>query len=205
MERSRPDLKLRRLVTIALVLALGVPTLFSLLPGCESTPAEPEYNNSFDPQGPNAGDPLMLTATAQDDATIDLAWNQPQDMGITKYGLSSSPNGESGWSDLGDQIDQTSNPTASYTYADPDPTSTYWFRVQAFTDTEFSITSYATPDSATTPPRVVIGDGSGTTATRFIDLQIRVLQGDQVRIALDPDFTESLVVCPPERPASLSI
>ena len=63
MERSQPTMKLRRILTIALVLALGVPTLFSLLPGCESTPAEPEYNNPFDPLGPDAGDPLKLTAT----------------------------------------------------------------------------------------------------------------------------------------------
>ena len=83
MERSKPDLKPRRILTIALVLALGVPALFSLLPGCESTPAEPEYNNPFDPEGPDAGDPLKLTAIAQDDATIDLRWNQPQNLGIT--------------------------------------------------------------------------------------------------------------------------
>ncbi len=199
MERSQPHLKLRRIVTMALVLALGVPVVFSLMPGCDSTPALPEYDNPFDPLGPDAGDPLKLTATSQNDATIDLLWNQPQDMGITRYAISTSAYRDSNWSDL-TEVDQTTTSTNSFTHEEPDATSIHWYRVQAFTDTEFTITSYATPDSATTPPRVDIGDGSGTSATRFIGLQITVTQGDQVRIALDADFTESLVVVPAGAP-----
>ena len=55
MERSQPNMNLRRVTTLALVLALGVPTVFSLLPGCEETPTEPVYENPFDPLGPDGG------------------------------------------------------------------------------------------------------------------------------------------------------
>lgn len=49
MERTGNIMKRHRWLPALLVLMLGIPTLFSVLPGCESSPAEPEYNNPFDP------------------------------------------------------------------------------------------------------------------------------------------------------------
>ena len=210
MERSKPDLKPRRILTIALVLALGVPTLFSLLPGCESTPAEPEYNNPFDPEGPDAGDPLKLTATAQDDATIDLrSWRPASEPGHHQvHPQRRDPTGTTPTGTIGEVGDQTTNAAGSFTYADPDPTRTYWFRAQAFiiTDTneDFSITSYATPDSATTPPLVIIGNGTGTSATRFINLQITVTQGGGCASLSTRTSPNRWWSYRPERPASPS-
>ncbi len=60
MERSKPNMNLRRVTIVALVLALGVPTVFSFLPGCEKTPSEPAYDNPFDPLGLDGGGILDL-------------------------------------------------------------------------------------------------------------------------------------------------
>jgi len=199
MERSKQNLTPRGILAVAFVLALGVPVVFSLLPGCESSPSEPVYENPFDPLGPDAGDPLQVQATATNDTTVVLQWNQPQGLGITNYIISNSAFRDSGYGEIG-ETEHTSAPTTSFDYHEADPTSTHWYRVQAFTATDFSFTSYATPDSATTGPRVIIGTGSGRTATRFIGLQIIVTEGDQLRIALDPTFTESLVIVPAEAP-----
>lgn len=184
-----------RILPAVLMLALGIPALISVLPGCESTPAEPEYNNPFDPLGPEGGDPLKLMADAINDTTIRLTWNQPQGLGITKYTLSHSFLPDSDFSELGEK-DHTENPTSDYFDKYPDPTRTHWFMIQAFTSSNYSITSYATPDSATTGPRVIVGTGKGTSASRFVNLEITVTEGEQLRIALDPEFTENLVVIP---------
>jgi len=199
MERSQPNMNLRRVTTLALVLALGVPTVFSLLPGCEETPTEPVYENPFDPLGPDGGDPLQVSAQATNDTTIQIIWNQPQGLGILNYNISSSSSQNPDWTDIGEK-EHTEAPTNSLFYNLAAPTSTHWFRVQAFTADNFSFTSYATPDSATTGPRVIIGDGSGATASRYTNLEITVTQGEQLRIALDPTFTDSLRIVPAGEP-----
>jgi hypothetical protein len=199
MERSKQNLTPRRILAVAFVMALGVPVVFSLLPGCESSPSEPVYDNPFDPLGPDAGDPLQVQATATNDTTVVLQWNQPQGLGITNYIISNSAFRDSGYGEIGEK-EHTSAPTTNFDYHEADPTSTHWYRVQAFTATDFSFTSYATPDSATTGPRVIVGTGFGRTATRFADLEITVTEGDQLRIALDPTFTESLVIVPAGEP-----
>lgn len=199
MESTGRKMTRHRLLPALLVLVLGIPTIFSALPGCESTPAEPEYNNPFDPLGPDGGDPLKLMAEAANDTTVKLTWNQPQGLGITSYALSISDNRDTGYESIGSK-DHTENPTSDFFYNKADATSTHWFMIQAFTASDFSITSYATPDSATTGPRVVIGKGTGTSASRFVNLEITVTEGDMLRIALDPDFTENLVVIPAGAP-----
>ncbi len=199
MGRSNKNTTFRKLLAIAFVLALGVPVVFSLLPGCDSSPSEPVYENPFDPLGPDAGDPLQVRATAFNDTTVRLIWNQPQGLGITKYIISSSAYRDSGWGVIGEK-EHTSKPTTDYSYHDAASTSTTWYRIQAFTATEFTITAYAMPDSATTGPRVIVGTGFGHTATRFTKLEITVTKGDMVRIALDSTFTESLVTVPAGAP-----
>ena len=192
MERNKQSMTPRRWATFALVLALGLPTIFSLLPGCDSTPTEPVYENPFDPDGPDAGDPLQVLAEADNTAnSIKLSWIQPQGMGLTHYVISKSPDGVSGWEEL-DGIDHTTAEFGRYPFTSPEPTSTTWFRVQAFANDNFTITSYANPDSATTGPRVIVGDGGGSSASRFTNLEITVSRGDSLRIALDPTFTDSL-------------
>ena len=197
MELNKHSMTPRRLLTIALVLALGVPTVFSLLPGCDSTPSEPVYENPFDPLGPDGGDPIQVKveAEASNDTTVQLSWKQPQGMGLTHYIISRSDFRDSNYSEIGGK-DHTSNPFGSFPYSDPEPTTLHWFRVQAFANDDFSIVSYADPDSITTGPRVIVGAGRGNTATRFTNLEITVTRGDQLRIALDPTFTDSLKIVP---------
>ena len=40
-----------RTIGFALLAALGLAAALAILPGCESTPAEPVYDNPFDPDG----------------------------------------------------------------------------------------------------------------------------------------------------------
>ncbi len=196
MELSKKSMTPRRLLAIALVLALGIPTVFSLLPGCESTPSEPVYENPFDPEGPDGGDPLKAMAESDNQSnTVQISWLQPQGMGLTHYIISSAVGRDSTYSTIGDK-DHTTAENNSFPYTGATSTATLWYRVQAFTDNDFTITSYANPDSATTGPKVIVGNDNGTTATRFTHFVVTVTRGDQVRVALDPDFTESLEIFP---------
>ena len=194
MELSKQHMTTRRLLTIALVLALGVPTVFSLLPGCESTPSEPVYENPFDPLGPDGGDPLQVVAQAIKD-TVRISWKQPQDMGLTHYIISKSEFRDSGYDELGG-LDHSTLEKGAFTDTLTDPPSTRRYRVQAFANDNFMVASYANPDSATTGPGVIVGAGKGTIASRLTDLVITVLRGNMLRIALDPDFTQNVVLHP---------
>jgi|GEM_PF-1690585 len=206
MKRSWQNLTPRRVLVIAFILALGLPTAISLLTGCENTPSAPEYANPFDPLGPDGGDPLQLRAEAINDTTINLTWNQPQGLGITKYIISYSAYRDSNYEEK-DTKEQTANPTTSYPFSlDPqDATTTLWFRIQAFTPTQYSITSYATPTGATSGPRVIVGPGKGKTATRYPDIEVTVTQGDEIQVALDWTFTDSLRVIPAGTPGEAQI
>ena len=199
MERIKTDLTLRKIAVLGFLFALGLPAALSLLTGCEETPSEPVFENPFDPLGPYGGDPLQASAEATNDTTVTIGWNQPQDLGITRYVISQSAYRDSLYSEIG-EADHTSNPTGSFPWHDAASTSDLWYMVQAFTATNFSLTSYATPAAVTPGPRVIVGTGEGTSASRFVNLEITVTEGDQLRIALDPTFTDSLRIVPAGAP-----
>jgi len=195
MARETRTNTLSRLIRAALLVAIGLGALFLVLPGCDSTPAEPEYDNPFDPLGPDAGDPLTDKPN-----TIVIWWNQPQDLGITKYEISHSDNPDSNWEFLAVK-EATSDRLTFHDYPDPVATMTHWFRIQAKDDLgRFSITSFATPGSVTIGPWVRMGATFGKIASRYPRVAIAVTSGDSIRIALDANYTDSLRVIPVHAP-----
>jgi len=176
----------------ATLLAVAVLTAgFALLAGCESKPAAPEFNNPWDPAGPTGGDALNVRATASD-TTIGVRWNQPQDMGIVSY-LVSHALGTGPWEDL-DEVAHTESDFGFYTYRNPEPTSTHWFRVQAFTEDGFSLVEETPAADVTSPPRVVPASGGRDRASRLVDLEITVTAGDSVRLADNEAFTDATTI-----------
>jgi len=183
----------RYLATAAFVCLVALPALMPLLSGCESTPDAPVYNNPFDPVGDAGGDPLRPSATLGD-SVIVVRWTQPMDMGLTTYEIQHSNTSFSDFIIVGEVPHDQADTTGSFLYRDPEPTQTHYFKVRAFAGDDFSLISDQVPALKVTPPFVYFGDGSGTSPTRFIDLEITVSQGDSLRLADNPDFTGQTVV-----------
>mgnify|MGYP001813313585 CR=1 FL=1 len=181
-----------RTLGLALLAALSLAAALAILPGCESTPAEPEYDNPFDPNGPNGGDALQVTAKVTI-LGISVGWTQPQDMGITYYRISHRDDPDGAWEEIGEK-DHTTAEFNSITYEDPAPTKTHYFQVQARDDLgNFSLTGYATPGSVDVGPWVQVASGSRNIATRYPEVRFWVTAGESLRAALDTLFTDGLV------------
>ena len=179
-------------VTAAFLLALA-PFAFFLLGGCESKPSEPVFDNGFDPEGPLLGDPLDVRATLGDTA-ITVIWTEPQGYNISFYEVSHSSTYGSGYECV-EAVAHTGTGLGLAYYPHPEPTAPHYFRVVAMKDDgSYMLASYQTPAGLTTPPNVVLGDGSGSTATRHIQLAITVSTGDQLLIADNEQFDNALQI-----------
>ena len=96
------------------------------------------------------GAPTGLSATADGDDAIDLAWTAPSDTGtsaITGYRIQHSSNGTSGWTDL---ETNTNTNTTTYTNSGLQPNTTRYYRVAAINATGAG--GYSNVDNATTDP-----------------------------------------------------
>jgi hypothetical protein len=187
---------LRRTITLCFLLAVGLPVVFSVLSGCESTPSEPVYDNPFDPEGPTGGDPLQVRVVVNNETSkVSVSWNQPQDMGIATYDVWTSNERNSGYSPLAEGIAHTTAERQTWEYTSPEPTKLLWYRVRAIDlYGNFSFIGYSQPDSSLTGPRVIAGDGSGKSATRFIDLKMVVTNGENIRLADNAEFSGDTVL-----------
>lgn len=182
-----------------LLLAAGSAGLL----GCESKPAEPVYDNVFDPDGPWSGDPLQIACTATD-TFISVTWNQPQGYGIATYAVNVSDQSGSGY-ELIEEVAATSTTRRTYPYYPVDPTRNYWFKVTAFNeDGEYLLGSLQSPSLASTGPLVQLGDGSHATATRFLDILVTVTAGDSIRIADNSSFSGARTFAVPDGFATLA-
>ena len=172
----------RRAIVLAFLLALVSITLVSVLTGCDSTPEKPVYDNPFDPNGPNGGDPYDLTATLGD-TTITLSWIQPQGFGITNFDVLHSTSLVEEFFSIG-VVDVTDEDRGIFAYVNPEPTTTHYFKIQAIDDLgNISGVSYIVPASAQVLARVVIGNGNKLAVTRNTSLNITVTDGDSLRIS----------------------
>ncbi len=174
-------MSLRRTLIIAFLLALLIPTSLAILSGCDSTPEAPVYDNPFDPDGANGGDPFDLIATLGD-TNITLVWNNIADYDLASYKVLHSLSYQGEFSELG-IVEVPELAVATFNYEDPDPTSTHYFKIQAY-DSQgyYTLTSHIVPASATTLARVVIDEGSGKLESRHINIRINVTTGDSLRI-----------------------
>ncbi|MFO7609737.1 MAG: Ig-like domain-containing protein [Candidatus Krumholzibacteriia bacterium] len=174
--------------TIVLLAALALAAGAALLAGCESRPAEPVYDNPWDPDGPLEGDALQVRASASD-TTIIVFWNQPQGQGITLYVVSHALDAGGEWVDVGEVPHVAGSPSGFFQYFHPEPTRIHYFRVQAFTDDDFSIVGYGRPAAVMSTPAVIPVPEGKTRASRYVDLEITVTEGDFLRLANDTLFT----------------
>ncbi len=180
--------------TLAILAALAALTLAlaATLGGCERAPAPPTWDNPFDPEGPDGGDPLQLRATAGDGA-ITLTWAQPQGMGIAQYALSHAVHPDSVFSSL-IIVDQTANATNAHVWSDPAPTQSHWFRIQAIDGDGFaSLESYAQLAGTTLGPRVILNRGASTVASRSVKVRVVVSRGTSLRVAQGPTYASETV------------
>ena len=197
-------MSLRRTIIIAILLALMIPTALVLLSGCESKPAAPDFNNPFDPDGPNGGDPFELVATLGD-TTITLIWNNLDGYDLATYEVMHSNNYFGDFFSIG-TVEASDLPIATFTYLDPDPTAYHYFLIQAYdTHGNFTQTSHIVPTSITTLARVVVGNGSGQVESRYINIRINVTSGDSLRISQSghPDTEEVIAADDTGAPVTL--
>ncbi len=182
----------RSRTSTCLWLALGFVAVLAILPGCESKPSAPVFNNPFDPSGPYGGDPLQLSANVVDGGIL-LLWNQPQGYGITTYDISHSFDAASGF-DYVATVDATSAPTNQFTYPDPDPTSVHYFKVQAFNESgSFTLVADLPPTFVATGPALAVnGDPVGKKVpSRQVLLTVTVSSQDSILIAASADFSDA--------------
>ena len=188
---QQADRSPRRRAAALLRLALAATALLAgatLGPaGCEQAPEPPVWDNPFDPDGPDGGDPLGLVASVGA-GSITLAWNQPQGMGITQYAIGRSDDVAGPWTSLA-LVDHTTAAGNVHVVAEPTPTQAHWYRIQALdADGNASLVDYATPVRADLGPRVLLNDGAATLASRFVTMKVVVSRGTTLRVALGPDF-----------------
>ncbi|MBU8872072.1 MAG: fibronectin type III domain-containing protein [Gemmatimonadales bacterium] len=182
-----------RITLIAAFLLTFLPALSIILGGCESNPAEPVFDNIFDPEGPELGDPLHVMATYSD-TSITVIWDQPQDFGIAFYEISHSNSYGSGY-EFFESVDHTDLSSGFLAYPNPEPTTEHYFHVLAITHGgDFLLASYQKPGSVITPPRVLMGDDNGSSPTRYLTLSITVSSEDELVLADNEDFENPLQI-----------
>ncbi len=167
--------------------------ILASLPGCESKPLAPDFNNPFDPNSPGSSNPLNLTAAVNGNSIL-LIWDQPQGMGITTYDISHSFELSSGFEYVA-TVDQTTTATTQFDYDDPDPTHSHYFKVQAFDARgSFAIVADQVPAFVSTGPKLIInGDPEAKiVASRYLDLTVTVTSQDSILIANDPEFASAV-------------
>lgn len=176
----------RKSIAAALLLAvLSAGAL--LLGGCESKPAEPVFDNVFDPEGPLLGDPLFVFAT-RNDTSIVVSWAQRQGFSIALYEVSHSTSYGSGY-ELFSTVLHTDATSGRTYFVDPAPTTEHYFKVLALTaDDDYAFISYQKPGSFVTPPHVVLGNDKGTSPTRYLPVSVTVANGDSILVADNVEF-----------------
>ncbi len=171
----------------------AVLAILASLPGCESKPLAPDFQNPFDPQGPTGGQALNLTA-ALNGNTILLLWDQPQGFDIATYDISHSFERNTGFEYVA-TVDHSSDATTQFTYADPDPTRLHYFKVQAFSaQGGFTIVADQTPALVATGPAITVnGDpDTKTVASRHLNLTVTVTSQDSILISENADFSPAV-------------
>jgi len=194
-----------RTLIIALALAAVLPAGLAQLTGCEKSPDEPVFENPFDPDGPLAGDGLQVNATAIINVVV-VKWDHHPGKNIAMYAVDHRTDLDTEWSALADTILEADDmESVSYIHLDADPNRTHMYMVQALTtDGDYTLTGYASPASATTPPIVFHDANQGKVASRYLSLKIVTGEGDSIRVADNPEFTDALEL-PAAAPADTAL
>ncbi len=172
----------RRIFSIVFLLVLLTAAAMVILTGCDSKPATPEFNNPFDPDGADNGDPFHLRATSTDTA-ITLFWDQVPGHQMASYQVMHSLDLTGEFFTVG-TLEASDQETEMFQYLNPQPTAVHYFKIQAFDGNgNFTLLSHIVPTTVTTLAQVIVNDGSRRIPSRLITLNISISAGDSLRIS----------------------
>jgi len=179
-------MSVRRSCIVAFLLIVVWIALAGVFGGCTEKPTEPVFDNVFDPQAPGNGDPFDAQAFVAGDR-VTVTWTKPAGFAIASLNIRHSTDGQT-YTTAG-EVDSTKT---YFEYTEAVPTATNYFTVQAIdVDGKVSLLSNVTPAEIATPAFVVIGDGSGTTATRHVTLALQTSVGSAYVIADNESFSNA--------------
>ena len=182
------------LVTLAFLTMAGAACM---LAGCQEKPGAPAFDNIFDPLNPSSENPLNVKVSLGD-TLITVIWDFPPGFDITTYEILHSLDPPSGFSSLGSFEPLETIPPQTvgiFRYANPEPTTTHYIMVLAFmADGSHPLISDMVAVVAVTPPLVIAGNGTGYSASRYLDLTITVSSEESLLISAAADFSDPLEV-----------
>jgi hypothetical protein len=169
-----------------LVLLLALAGALALAVGCTETPVETAFDNPFDPDNPDGGDPFDLIALYVNDAVF-LTW-QNVGGGVTKYLILHSTDGVV-YADL----DTVSAPGVNYAHLDFAANRVNWYKVRGLNQYgQGTSVSAVTPATFLAPPRLTIG-AADFAPGRHILLSASTDLGDRFEVDSLPDFSTSVI------------
>ena len=177
---TRPIRFHRALVLIAALLLAWVL-------GCTQEAGPLEFDNPLDPDGTDDGDPFDLSVGYVNGAVL-VNWTALDMEDIAGYEVMRSLVAGGSMSIIG-STDATVSTYSDTLFA---PNAVNYYKVRAVdADGAGSATSHIAATAFAAPPRLVIGDGSGITATPLLDLFVASSTGEQVEADSLSDFSTS--------------
>jgi hypothetical protein len=171
---------------------LLLPAVLLLAFGCTKRPDEPEFDNPFDPAGPDAGNPFHLEARESGNNVL-VSWDQPPHPDITSYNVLRSADGQS--FALRDTVPPMANsPTNQYIDTTPLRNAPNYYKVQAVNSVgQTTASSRVAAVPVVALPYLEIAGGAASTATRLVDVSFGSRVGDTAELDSLPDFPAPLI------------
>jgi hypothetical protein len=165
---------------------LALAGALALAVGCSETPVVAPYDNPFDPDGVNGGDPFELVAVYYNGAVL-LSWNSVGG-GVVKYLVLHSLDGTA-YTD----VDTVQTPAHNYAHHGFAANRMNWYKIRALDAADRgSDISSAVAASFMAPPRLDIGDTTFA-ASRYTVLHFAADLGDTVEVDSLPDFSTAVL------------
>jgi hypothetical protein len=177
----------RRSIVIACLLVLIIPPI--IMTGCGNRPDQPEFDNLFDPLGPDGGDPFQIEAVRKGN-TVEVSWNRPRHPDIVAFVVTHSPDGSS-FTPVSSDLVPGSEERETFIHETPIPNAINYYKVRAKNSTgQTSSVSRVVAASTQAGPYLEIAGGAATTPTRQVDLSISTWVGQWLEIADNPSFAD---------------
>jgi hypothetical protein len=180
------------MTTHRLTWLLLLPAVLLLVSGCTKRPDEPEFDNPFDPAGPDAGNPFHLQAHVSGNNVL-VTWDQPPHPDIVSYNVLRSPDGLS--FAIRDTVPHNAT-TQNNQYIDKTPlhNAPNYYKVQAVNSVgQATASSRVAAVPIVARPYLEIAGGVSSTATRQVNVDFSSRVGDTAELDSLPDFPAPLI------------
>jgi len=174
---------------------IGFVSIVALLVfSCTHRPAEPQFNNPFDPENA-AGDPFRLTAQYAT-SSVSLHWSAPPVAGITDYKVLRSLQQSGGSYDVVGVVPATAAARQTTTDTKFKRNRINYYKVLAMHGSDINLESQVVAAGVFAPATVTIrrsttAVGDSTVASRQSHLTLRSNFGDSVDVASTVDFASA--------------